>query len=132
MQDPVLSFHHVHLISRDPGAAADWYADKLGGRITARTEVKGAPQIVVGFKGAAIIIRGVRTGEAASDKSGLQFGLDHFGFQVSHDFDAYCDRLKEKGVVFDLEPMDFTPELRIAFIQAPDNVTIELLYSKAG
>ena len=130
MQDPVLCFHHVHLISHDPAAASDWYAEKLGGRITARTEVKGAPQIMVDFKGATIIIRGLRTGESAAAKSGLQFGLDHFGFQVSRDFDAYCDQLKEKGVLFDLEPMDFTPELRIAFIQAPDGVTIELLHRK--
>lgn len=132
MQDTLLSFDHVHLISNDPSAAADWYAEKLDGRITARTEVKGAPQILVSFKGATIIIRGVRTGESAANKAGLQFGLDHFGFQVSQDFDAYCDRLKGKGVVFDLEPTDFSPELRIAFVQAPDGVTIELLHRKGA
>lgn len=131
MQNPVLSFDHVHLISPNPVAAADWYAEKLGGQITARTEVKGAPQILVRFKGATIIIRGVRTGESAADKAGLQLGIDHFGFQVSNGFDDYCNHLKSKGVVFTMDPVNFTPELRIAFIQAPDGVTIELLHRNA-
>ena len=28
-----LAFDHIHLISRDPRAAADWYCDKFGGEI---------------------------------------------------------------------------------------------------
>jgi catechol 2,3-dioxygenase-like lactoylglutathione lyase family enzyme len=130
MDNPTLSFDHVHLVSRDPVAAADWYVEKLDGRITASTQVRGAPQVLIYFSGAMIIIRGRRTGESAIDKAGLQWGVDHFGFQVSSDFDSYCKQLKSKGVVFTLEPVDFGPELRIAFIQAPDGVIIELLHRK--
>ena len=130
MATPRISFDHIHLISRDPVKAADWYVEKLDGRITASTEVRGAPQVLVQFEGATIIIRGQRTGESASVKGGLQWGIDHYGFQVDTDFDDYCSQLKSRGVVFDLDPMDFGPELRIAFIQAPDGVSIELLYRK--
>ncbi len=132
MENPVLSFDHVHLVSKDPVAAADWYAEKLGGHITATAQVRGAPQVLVRFQGATIIIRGQRTGESAADRKGLQWGVDHFGFQVGSDFDGYCDGLKSNGVVFTLEPVDFGPDLRIAFIQAPDGVSIELLHRKAG
>ncbi len=132
MQNPTISFDHVHLVSQDPAAAADWYAEKLGGRITANTEIKGAPQILIRFAGATIIIRGQRTGESAAHKQGLEWGLDHFGFHVSSDFDSYCDQLKSKYVAYTLDPVDFGAELRIAFIQAPDGVVIELLHRKAA
>lgn len=127
-----LFFDHVHVVSRAPREAADWYAEKLGGIITARTEVRGAPQIVVAFEGATVIIRGQRTGETAVARAGLQWGTDHFGFSVRGDFDGYCARLKENGVVFTVDPMDFGPSLRLAFIEAPDGVSIELLQRKGA
>ena len=125
-----LSFDHIHLVSRNSAAAADWYVEKLDGRITAKTEVRGAPQIMVSFGGATVIIRGERSGETATSREGLQWGIDHFGFQVSGDFDRYCGELKAKGVEFTVDPMDFGATLRIAFIRAPDDVIIELLQRK--
>ncbi|MEE9556225.1 MAG: VOC family protein [Candidatus Adiutricales bacterium] len=130
MPDDNIVFDHVHLISEDPRSAAEWYADKLGGRIIGSAEIRGAPQVIVAFEGATIIVRGQRTGEEAAGKPGLQWGTDHFGFSVKGDFDGFCDDLKKKGVTFTLDPVDFTPTVRIAFIEAPDNVSIELLQRK--
>ncbi len=123
-------FDHVHLISEDPRSAAEWYADKLGGRIIGSAEIRGAPQVIVAFEGATIIVRGQRTGEEAAGKPGLEWGTDHFGFSVKGDFDGFCDDLKKNGVTFTLDPVDFGPTVRIAFIEAPDNVSIELLQRK--
>jgi len=50
---------------------------------------------------------------------------------VHDDLDGLCDELKKKGVVFTKEPVDFSPQLRLAFIEAPDGVSIELLRKKA-
>jgi catechol 2,3-dioxygenase-like lactoylglutathione lyase family enzyme len=130
MPDENIVFDHVHLISEDPRSAAEWYADKLGGRIIGSAEIRGAPQVIVAFEGATIIVRGQRTGEEAAGKPGLQWGTDHFGFSVKGDFDGFCDDLKKNGVAFTLDPVDFTPTVRIAFIDAPDNVSIELLQRK--
>ena len=127
MSAPTLSFDHVHLVSTEPDAAAAWYVEKLDALLVNRLEVKGAPQIFVKVGDATLIIRGQRPGEAAADKSGLEWGVDHFGFGVSGDFDAYCAGLKAAGVNFNLEPTDASPTTRIAFIAAPDNVSIELL-----
>lgn len=120
-------FDHIHLISADPLAAARWYVEKLGGTITTTAEVRGAPQVMLDFEGVIIIIRGQRTGETAAARQGLQWGIDHFGFSVRGDLDAYCAELKRKGVVFTIDPVDFGAGLRIAFLQAPDGVIIELL-----
>jgi catechol 2,3-dioxygenase-like lactoylglutathione lyase family enzyme len=127
MPDHPLSFDHVHLVSTDPDAAAAWYAEKLGGEITSRYERGGAPQVFVRVGDATLIIRGQRAGEAARDRPGLQWGVDHFGFGVAGDFEAYCAQLEEAGVPFSMAPTRISPGTRIAFIDGPDGVSIELL-----
>ena len=126
-----LSFDHVHVISKQPKDTADWYADRLGGTITKSATVKDAPQIYVSFGEAFIIVRGQRPGESAKDKANIEWGADHFGFNVQGDFDAFCAGLRAKGVKFSMEPTDINPATRIAFIDAPDGVSIELLSRKA-
>lgn len=131
MPNASLAFDHVHVIAKDPQAAAGWYVDKLGGAIVKSGNVRGAPQIYVSFGGAMIIVRGQRPGELARDKASLEWGADHFGFQVKGDFDGFCAGLKAQGVAFSMEPTDANPETRIAFINAPDGVSVELLSRKA-
>ena len=123
-----LTFDHVHLSCRAPKAVAQWFVEILGGKIGNNYEIQGAPQIHVAFDGATVIIRGQRTGESAGDKSGLQYGTDHFGLRVSQNFDAFCAALKEKGVKFTMEPTQFNPSTKIAFIESPEGINIELLH----
>jgi lactoylglutathione lyase len=130
MASPEIRFDHVHLVARDPAGTAQWYADKLGGQILRSVEVRGAPQIYVAFGEAMIIVRGQRGGEAARDKASLEWGIDHFGVRVHGNFDAFCQELKGRGVVFSVEPTDFNPSTRIAFVEAPDGVSVELLSRK--
>ena len=130
MTNASIVFDHIHLISEDPQSTASWYVDKLGGAIISSDDVRGAPQIFVAFEGATIIVRGQRPGEQLGRKPGLLWGTDHFGFQVHGDFDGFCDELKEKGVTFTVDPVDFSPSVRIAYIEAPDGVSIELLQWK--
>lgn len=130
MNDTDIVFDHVHLISKDPQTTATWYAERLGGKVISRSEFRGVPQVIVAFKGATIIIRGQRPGEQAVEKNGIHWGTDHFGFSLEGDFDGFCEALKKTGVKFTVEPVDFNPNLRIAFIEAPDGVSIELLQRK--
>jgi len=127
MTDASIVFDHVHVISENPQSTASWYEEKLGGKIIGSAEVRGAPQVLVAFEGATIIVRGQRPGEQAGRKEGLQWGTDHFGFHIHGEFDDFCAELKKKGVTFTTDPVDFSPSVRIAFIEAPDDVSIELL-----
>ncbi len=127
MPNASLAFDHVHLISKDPHTAARWYVDKLGGEIVKSVESRGAPQIYVSLGGAMVIVRGQRTAELAAEKPGLQWGVDHFGVRVKGDFDGFCAGLRSKGVGFSMEPTDINPSTRIAFVNAPDGVSVELL-----
>ena len=127
MPNANLSFDHVHLVAKDPKATANWYVEKLGGEVLRSVEARGAPQIYVSIAGAMVIVRGQRPAESADAKPGLQWGVDHFGLRVKGDFDAFCAGLRGKGVTFSLDPVDINPATRIAFINAPDGVSIELL-----
>ncbi len=134
----LIAFDHIHLISRDPKAAAGWYQEIFGGEITAeQEELRGAPQIDVRVGGSTLVIRGQRPGEAPSDTKPMQdfdgysshdeWGTDHFGFTYRGDLKAFCAELKEKGVRMAVEPWEFKPGLVLCYVAAPDGVSIELI-----
>lgn len=130
MPDTTIVFDHVHLVSEDPHTTAKWYVDNLGGKILRSIEMKGAPQVYISLGGAMVLVRGQRPEERAAGKAGLEWGLDHFGVRVKGDFNGFCAGLQSKGVTFSMEPTDINPQTRIAFINAPDGVSIELLDRK--
>ena len=41
--------------------------------------------------------------------------------------DASVEELRRRGVTIDVEPYDFTPGSRIAYVRGPDGVRIELV-----
>ena len=136
-----LAFDHIHLVSRDPAAAAAWYERILGGRIVASYELRDAPQISVRVAEAQLLIRGRRPGEEpvatrpmqdfADYSSHNEWGTDHFGFVYRGDLLAYCAELRAKGARFLVEPWEFTPGSLICYLAAPDGVSIELVQGKA-
>lgn len=130
MTDTSISFDHIHLVSKDPHVTALWYVDTLGGTIGKSSEVHGAPQIYVSWGNATVIVRGERPAERPTDRSNLQWGIDHFGLQVKGNFDGFCAGLRGKGVRFTMDPTQANPTTRIAFIQAPDGVSVELVNRK--
>lgn len=137
-----LVFDHVHLLSRNPRAAAQWYQDVFGGEISAvQEDLRGAPQIDVRVGGMTVVIRGQRPGEQPVDTKPMQhfdgysshdeWGTDHFGFTYRGDLMAFCAQLKEKGVRMAVEPWEFKPGLVLCYVAAPDGVSIELMQASA-
>ena len=133
-----IAFDHIHLISREPQAAAKWYEEMFGGEITAvQEDLRGAPQIDVRVGGMTVVIRGQRPGEEPVDTKPMQhfdgfsshdeWGTDHFGFTYRGDLMAFCDELKKKGVRMAVEPWEFKPGLVLCYVAAPDGVSIEMI-----
>ena len=64
--------------------------------------------------------------EEATVPSKPLVGVDHFGLRVD-DLDQAAEELKKAGVEFTMEPTSIAPNVKIAFITAPDGVSIELV-----
>ena len=132
-----IAFDHIHLISRDAHAAADWYREMFGGEIVAEQHLRGAAQIDVRVGDMTIVIRGQRPGEEPATPRPMQhfdgysshdeWGTDHFGFTYRGDLRAFCDELKRKGVRMAVEPWEFKPGMVLCYVAAPDGVSIELI-----
>jgi lactoylglutathione lyase len=137
MSNPAFKFDHVHIISENPNASAEWYVEMFGATISADTVARGAPQIFVELGAMTILIRGRRTGEQpgparpirpyADFSSHNGWGIDHFGFMYEGDLAALCDELRAKGVTFPVELKRGVNGSLLCYVAAPDGVSIELM-----
>ena len=137
MSNPAFTFDHVHVISKNPKASADWYVEMFGARIAAETMARGAAQIFVELGGMTILIRGQRPGETPVDPAPIRqyvdfsshngWGTDHFGFLYRGDLRAFCDELRAKGVSFPVELKTGVGGSVLCYVAAPDGVSIELM-----
>jgi len=125
---PILgSFHHVHIISEDPEAAAEWYAGVFGAEITASVERRGARNVSLRLGEAALNIRGIREtdiiGQVDKDKP---LGIHHFGFIVE-DLEEMIRRIEEHGGKLAEPLLTGSTGNTVAFVAGPDGVIIELV-----
>jgi catechol 2,3-dioxygenase-like lactoylglutathione lyase family enzyme len=124
------TFEHIHLLTPNPEATAIWYERMLGAEIV-RSMPDGKPRIDLKLGGMDIFVLPVDPADAkvgAPPKTPHQ-GLDHFGLRID-DLDATMSELKSKGVEFIRGPVTVRPGLRVAFLRAPEGVSIELLERK--
>jgi catechol 2,3-dioxygenase-like lactoylglutathione lyase family enzyme len=121
-----MDFHidHVHLRSPDVAAAAAFYVDKLAAR-EVRREGTPTSRIVLDLGGLTVFIE-----QAPADlpppARAPHLGIEHIGLGVA-DIDATLADLRARGVTVLVETKAMRPGLRIAFIDGPDGVRIELL-----
>lgn len=116
---------HLHLRSPDPEAAARFYVSALDARETGRQDVNGALRIMLDLGGLMLFIEAVPPETPKPPPAPFQ-GIEHIGLTVP-DLDAAIAELAGKGVPLTSGPREVRPGLRIAFIDAPDQVRIELL-----
>ena len=120
------TWEHVHLRSPNPEATAQWYHDKLGADVIRTKMADGSTRIDLNLSGQKVFIAHADPAKAGAAPSSPYLGLDHFGL-CTGDLDAAVADLKAKGVEFTMEPKQIRPGTKIAFIVAPENVSIELL-----
>ena len=120
------TFDHIHLFTRSPEATAAFY-ERIFGAEVIRTMQQGKPRIDLKIGGANIFIAPVSPGDGVNPPPATPYqGLDHFGLTVSG-IDDIVAELKAKGVEFTREPTTVRPGTRVAFLRAPEGVSIELL-----
>tara|TARA_B100000949_G_C14216017_1_gene422369 strand:- start:488 stop:856 length:369 start_codon:yes stop_codon:yes gene_type:complete len=118
------------LKSSDPGKTADWYVEAFGFEIVNDENPRPQGDRFIRCRtkdGVAINISGARTGELMGEGDATaHWGLEHFGIEVD-DIEAELKRLEELGAEVLEGPTRTATGLSIAFIQAPDDVRIEVM-----
>ena len=143
-------FGHIHLLSKDPIAAGEWYVKKFGltrrGRGTPSREphmYRGAqigPAESLMMDNVNIIIFPMEYAktqwpELWKDRTDLEstkgHTADHIGFGVDN-LDQTLARLKQDGVTITDEPRSVAGgKIRFAFVEGPDHIRIELVEGQA-
>lgn len=121
VQDAVkLGLHHVHLRAPDPNAALAWYTSAFGGTIgKLKDRIDG-----INYGGVWVL---AQKGEATPSAG---HAIDHIGFRPLNVDNAVAG-LKAKNAKVTTEPRPLTlpsgTSMRLAFIEGPDGVRIELV-----
>ena len=124
---PVYSYDHIHLRTRDPMATAQYYQRMFDAKIVESIQSDGRPRIDLDINGLTVFIAPVPAdADIPSAPTEPYIGLDHLGLRVDNIDAAYAE-LTQRGAVFTVAPRTIRPGVRIAFVQAPDNVRVELL-----
>ena len=124
------SINHVHIRASDPRASASWYEkyfnakkiserENMPGTITVSMEVGGPVRLNISSQAPG-------SSDTRSIAELNQLGLEHFGFDVS-DLESELTRFKEAGIRIVLPLTELASGTRLAYIEGPDDVVIELV-----
>jgi len=124
---PVYTYDHIHLRTKNPQATIEYYQKMFDATPVAYVQSNGKARVDLDLNGLTIFIAEVPADATLpTAPSEPYIGLDHLGLRVD-DLDAATAELKRRGAQVIVEPKTIRPGVRIAFIQGPDNVRIELL-----
>jgi catechol 2,3-dioxygenase-like lactoylglutathione lyase family enzyme len=124
---PVSTYDHIHLRTTNPQATIAFYQQMFDATPVAYVQSNGQPRVDLDLNGLTIFIAAVPADASLpTAPSEPYIGLDHLGLRVE-DVDAATAELKRRGAQVLVEPKTIRPGVRIAFLQGPDDVRIELL-----
>ncbi len=122
--------NHVHIRASDPHTTAAWYEQYFGAKIVSERQVM-PNTITIGMEmGGQCRLNVSSKPPGSSDERSVaelnRLGLEHFGFDVE-DLKAELDRLQEAGIRVVLPYTETPTGSRLAYIEGPDDVLIELV-----
>ena len=123
-------FEHGHIKSHDPRRTAQWWAKVFGAKLLPEFTSGETLFCPIEIGGVKINVSRPSPEEAASMEPAsaeLHFGLEHLGIETD-DLEADLATLREQGLaVFEVRE---TPTMKIAFVETPDAVRVELMEHK--
>ncbi|WP_424136824.1 VOC family protein [Roseomonas chloroacetimidivorans] len=119
------AFDHVHLRSPDPDATGAWFVEMLEAKQVRRLEGPNSLRVILDFGGLNLFIERVPPNTPSPPPAPFM-GIEHLALAVKG-IDAIVEELRGKGVRIVMEPNNPNPTTRIAFIEGPENVRVELL-----
>ena len=124
------AINHVHIRAKDPHASAAWYEKHFEAKVLSAREVMPGT-ITIGMEmGGPVRLNISSKPEGTPDTTAVaelnRLGLEHFGFDVE-DLAADLDRLEKAGIRVVLPLTEVASGARLAYIEGPDDVLIELV-----
>ena len=122
--------NHVHIRASEPRRSAEWYEKYFNAKILSEREVMPGT-ITIGMEMGGpcrlnIPSKPAGTSDARASAELNQLGLEHFGFDVE-DLEAELTRLEAAGVRIVLPLTEVASGTKLAYIEGPDDVLIELV-----
>ena len=121
--------HHIHLKSLDPGNSAKWWVDTFNFEIHSDTTREFGDRFIRcrSENGISVTISGPTEGQTLPESdAGAKLGLEHIAFEIE-DIDAEIERLSVAGAPLLEGPNQLEDGTRFCWVQAPDNVRVELI-----
>ena len=124
------AINHVHIRSLDPHSSAAWYEEHFGAKLVSEREVMPGTVTLSMEVGGPVRLNISSKPAGTSDQSAVaelnRLGLEHFGFDVP-DLAAELERLEKANVRIVLPLTQVVGGTRLAYIEGPDDVLIELV-----
>ncbi|MCZ7402267.1 MAG: VOC family protein [Candidatus Methanoperedens sp.] len=131
----IKTIDHIGILTNDLQRSAEFYTEVLGFSLCAKIEMAdvGFSAIFVEKNGIKIELMGYMY-EIPNRSEGIEIKLggspisinDHITFSVD-DIEATVTELKEKGVIFCLEPVELEGGMKLSSFKDPGGVLIELV-----
>ena len=132
----IKTIDHIGIMTNDLQKSVRFYTDVFGFSIAMKMEMAeaGLSAVFVEKDGSKIELMEYRGKNAPKRSKGVEIMVgghsipinDHITFSVDDMEDTVTD-FKEKGVMFDLEPMQLEGGMKLASFKDPDGVLIELV-----
>jgi catechol 2,3-dioxygenase-like lactoylglutathione lyase family enzyme len=126
--------NHVHIRASDPRASASWYEKHFNAKILWERQIMPNTVTVSMEVGGPVRLNISSKPPGSSDERSAaelnRLGLEHFGFDVE-DLESDLGRLERDGVRVVLPLTEVATGARLAYIEGPDDVLIELVQPAA-
>jgi len=124
------AINHVHIRAKDPQTSAAWYEKIFNAKkISEREVMPGTITIGMQVGGPTRLNISSQPPNSSPERASPELnrlGLEHFGFHVE-DLESEMARFEEEGIRVIL-PLTVTPQgIKLAYIEGPDDVVIELV-----
>ncbi len=121
-----VSLDHIHFYCGDVEKTVAYFRDVFGGKELSREKRPNSVLVRMDIQGAILALMAVPPESGQFDTGKKTRGLDHIGFKVK-DLQAALEEVKAKGVRISQDLTVLPSGLKMAFVEGPDGIRIELL-----
>ena len=119
-------YDHTHYKCSDPDKTAAFFKDNFGAKEVSRHQSGDMPILTMDIGGLWFNFSPLRAGESLNTGPGVRYGVYHMAFKTN-DLEADAAKLKARGVKFTVDVKQGGPGVKMAFVEGPDGISIELL-----